>query len=113
MKQPLVAVGVVLMCAAALATTAIGRNSSNDGVRGPLVADSIACMDTGGTFHPQAWRVPPEFFDGYHCLFPATSPPSDADVQQATRRCTDAHRGEFMTILVADQVGYACTWLRS
>jgi hypothetical protein len=107
-------IGVTLACAAALATAAIGRSGPNDGVRGPFVADAISCAGNGGEFHPQAWRVPPEFFDGYHCLIPTTSTPLSA-VQQAaaTKRCTNAHQGEFMTIEVADFEGYACTWLRS
>jgi hypothetical protein len=104
-----------LLVAGVVATGAVGRPEGRVGVPGPLAADSIACADAGGVFHPEPWRVPPDTFAGYHCLFQSGGVPVPVpdDAQAAAeKRCVNAHRGEFMQIAVAAYAGYACTWLR-
>ena len=115
--RSLLPVAAVLLIAGALAATAVGRSAENIGVvAGPLAADSIACANAGGEFHPEPWRVSPVDFAGYHCIFQSGGNPvpvPDGVQAAAERRCVNAHRAEFTTIAVATYAGYACTWLRS
>jgi hypothetical protein len=104
-----------LLLAGGIATSAVGRPGDGVAVHGPMAADAIACAAAGGEFHPEPWRVPPDTFAGYHCIFQSGGVPISVpdDVQAAAeKRCVNAHRGEFLPIAVAAYAGYACTWLR-
>ena len=116
LRRSLLIFAAALTIAGGVATGAIGRPGlSADVVPGPLAADSIACVNAGGEFHAQPWRVPPTEFAGYHCIFQSDGVPGTvpADVQAAAaKRCANAHHGEYMQIAVDAYAGYACTWLR-
>src|SRR5437763_10491715 len=97
-RRSLLLLAAGLSLAGGIATAAVGRPGESVGVvRGSLAADSIACVTAGGEFHPEPWRVPPDIFAGYYCVFQSGGVPVSVpdDVQAAAeRRCVNAHRGE-------------------
>jgi len=111
-----VAIGVGF--AAVTVPTAIARRDYN--LMPPRTAEAVDCDDLGGDFYFDPWRVPDQYFGGYHCLFPGQNltpgqpvvPLDVADPRftEAARHCATHPNASFTDIASFVYVGYACTW---